>query len=185
MEDKKEIARLRASKWYYENHERATASRRVWYLRNKEKMRKYQLEYRTINHDKLLQYDKDRSKTEKRIEQYKKWRDNNPETNRAKTRKWALDNPEWAKRNMRDTNERRRANMRKVSFEKIDREIVYLEDDGICGICGKPLEVSELTLDHIVPISKGGGHLYANVHSAHRGCNIRRGTRPLDFLYSI
>ena len=75
--------------------------------------------------------------------------------------------------------------MRNVPYEKIDREEIYQKDGMICGICGKPLERSDFTVDHIIPISKGGGHVFGNVHSAHRICNIRRGTKPLDFLYSL
>lgn len=148
-------------------------------------MRKYNLEYRQSHRDELLQFDKDRNSTEERKAQHKKWRDNNPNKNRVRARKWAMDNPERAANNLRNVLEKRRANMREVPFEKIDRNFVFLKDEGICGICGERLEMSDLTLDHIIPISKGGGHVYPNVHSAHRICNIRRGTKPLDFLYSI
>jgi 5-methylcytosine-specific restriction endonuclease McrA len=185
MEDKKEIARVRATKWYYDNLERAKVVRRAWYLRNKEKMRKYNLKYREKHHDELLQFDRNRSKTEKRKEQNRKCKSKNPEQNREKVRKWEMDNPEQALENHRHCLEHRRAKIKKVPFEKINRQLVYLKDEGICGICGKSLEMSDLTLDHIIPISKGGGHLYANVHSAHRICNIRRGIKPLEFLYSI
>jgi 5-methylcytosine-specific restriction endonuclease McrA len=185
MEDLKEAARIRARKWYRDNPERAKKARRAWYLRNKEKMRKYSLEYREANHDDLLRYDRDRSRTEKRKEQNRICIAKNPGPRREKTKKWVADNPERAAVNAHHAQERRRAKMRQVPYEKIDRDLVFLKDEGICGICGQPLERSELTLDHIIPISKGGGHLYANVHSAHLICNIRRATRPLEFLYSI
>jgi 5-methylcytosine-specific restriction endonuclease McrA len=185
MEDKKEIARARAIKWYHDNPDRAKAARRAWYLRNKEKMRKYNLEYRQANHDELLQFDRDRSKTEERRAQNRKCLAKNPERNRERARKWAKDNPERAANNLRCALEKRRAKMRDVPYEKINRDEVYLKDGMICGICGGLLERSDFTVDHIVPISKGGGHLYANVHSAHRICNIRRGTKPLEILYSL
>ena len=185
IESKKEIARKRASDWYYANIDRANVARRGWYTRNKEKMRFYQLEYREKNHEALLQFDRDRSKTEKRKAQNRVCIAKNPEQNRERVKKWEADNPERALTNHRHCLEHRRAKMRQVPFEKIDRDLVYQRDAGICGICGKPLERSELTIDHIVAVSKGGGHLYANVHSAHRLCNIRRGNRPLEFLYSI
>jgi 5-methylcytosine-specific restriction endonuclease McrA len=185
MEEKKETARLRANKWYRDNPDRAKVARRAWYLRNKEKMRKYNLKYRKEHHEELLQFDRNRSKTEERRAQNRKCLAKNPERNRERVRKWEMDNPEKALTNHRNCLEHRRANMRKVPFEKIDRNLVYKKDDGICGICGKPLEMSDFTLDHIIPIAKGGGHLYANVHSAHRICNIRRGTKPLEILYSL
>lgn len=148
-------------------------------------MRDYNLEYRAAHHDDLVQYDKERNSTDERAAQHKKWRDNNPEINRAKAREWAKDNPERAANNLRHALEKRRARMRNVPYEKIDREEIYQKDGMICGICGKPLERSDFTVDHIIPISKGGGHVFGNVHSAHRVCNIRRGTKPLDFLYSL
>lgn len=185
MEEKKEIARARAIKWYHDNPDRAKAARRAWYLRNREKMRKYNLEYRQVNHDELLQFDRSRSKTEERKAQNRKCLAKNPERNRERVRKWEMDNPERALINHRHCLEHRRAKIRQVPFEKIDRKLVYLIDGGICGICGKPLEMSDFTLDHIIPISKGGGHVYPNVHSAHRICNIRRGTKPLEILYSL
>lgn len=185
MDNKKEAARERAVKWYHDNPDRAKAARKAWYLRNKEKMRAYNLEYRKANHEKLAEYDKARNSTEERMAQHKKWRDGNPEVNRERVRKWAKDNPERAAVNLRHTQEKRRAGIRGVPYEKIIREEVYLKDGMICGICGNPLERSDFTVDHIIPISKGGGHVNANVHSAHRMCNIRRGTKPLDILYSI
>jgi 5-methylcytosine-specific restriction endonuclease McrA len=185
MEDKKEIARIRATEWYRDNPEMAKEARRAWYLRNKEKMRTYNLEYRKVNHDKLLAYDKKRSVTKERIAQHKKWRDSHPETNRERSKKWATDNPERAANNLRCTLEKRRARLRNVPYEKINRKEVYLKDGMICGICGGHLEMSDFTIDHIIPISKGGGHVFGNVHSAHRICNIRRGTKPLEILYSL
>ena len=79
----------------------------------------------------------------------------------------------------------RRARIANNPIESISPLLVYQRDGGICGICGKELDMSDFTVDHIIPISKGGGHVYANVHSAHRTCNVRRGNRPLDILYSI
>jgi len=185
MEDKKEIARIRATKWYYDNLDRAVIARKAWYLRNKEKMREYNLGYRAAHHDEILQFDRYRSKTEERKTQSRECLAKHPEKNRARVKKWAEDNPERAAIAQRQTQEKRRARMRNVPYEKIDREEIYQKDGMICGICGKPLERSDFTVDHIIPISKGGGHVFGNVHSAHRICNIRRGTKPLDFLYSL
>ena len=35
------------------------------------------------------------------------------------------------------------------------------------------------TLDHVVPIARGGGHTRANVQAAHLGCNLKKGNREL------
>lgn len=54
-------------------------------------------------------------------------------------------------------------------------------DHGICQICGRPVDNTSRsgnglgmlypTLDHIVPLSKGGGHTWDNVQLAHLICN--------------
>lgn len=33
------------------------------------------------------------------------------------------------------------------------------------------------SIDHIIPMSKGGGHTWDNVQVAHRGCNTRKGNK--------
>ena len=54
-------------------------------------------------------------------------------------------------------------------------------DKGVCQICGLLVDESDKngrsigrmypTLDHIIPISKGGSHTWENVRLAHMGCN--------------
>lgn len=56
-----------------------------------------------------------------------------------------------------------------------------IRDKNICQICGKPVDDSDIengharsmypTLDHIIPLSKGGTHTWNNVQLAHLGCN--------------
>ena len=51
----------------------------------------------------------------------------------------------------------------------------------ICQICGKPTDKDDITnghigrlyptLDHIIPLSKGGTHTWDNVQLAHMSCN--------------
>lgn len=43
-----------------------------------------------------------------------------------------------------------------------------------CVYCG---QVTELTRDHLIPISKGGTHDYGNIVPACQSCNSRKGTR--------
>lgn len=79
-------------------------------------------------------------------------------------------------------NDRQRARFFGVQYEPIDRRRVYERDRWRCGLCGKgvrrdvkaphPLSPS---LDHVVPLSRGGDHLYANVQCAHFKCNWMKG----------
>lgn len=72
--------------------------------------------------------------------------------------------------------------------KEFDRSITLKElikrDGGICQLCGKPTDGSDIndghigkrypTLDHIVPLSKGGTHTWDNVQLAHMSCNARK-----------
>jgi hypothetical protein len=40
----------------------------------------------------------------------------------------------------------------------------------ICGICEKPMS-NGYTLDHIIPLNKGGHHAIYNIQLAHHNCN--------------
>lgn len=130
-------------------------------------------------------YDSKRYKTAEYkmyMEAYKK---EHPNFLIEKKKRWKARHPEAARLVKKQERALRRSRIDGTPNEKIDPMFVYVMNDGICGICGNPLDISEFTMDHIIPISKGGGHLYANVHSAHKICNIRRGNRPLEILYSI
>lgn len=75
--------------------------------------------------------------------------------------------------------ERRRARLKGSPFvEDIDRLAVFERDHWTCGICGGPVprdavfpDVVSPSLDHIVPLNRGGEHSYRNVQLAHFGCN--------------
>lgn len=43
-----------------------------------------------------------------------------------------------------------------------------------CGVCHEPLILEEMTIDHILPLAKGGLHIYENVRPAHLSCNQQR-----------
>jgi len=53
------------------------------------------------------------------------------------------------------------------------RRGVRLRDRGLCAYCGKPGN----TVDHIVPLSRGGGDTWENTVLACGRCNNRKGSR--------
>jgi hypothetical protein len=54
---------------------------------------------------------------------------------------------------------------------------LFLRDRHICGYCGGRFAESELTVEHILPVSRGGRSLWTNVVTACRSCNTRKGNR--------
>ena len=45
---------------------------------------------------------------------------------------------------------------------------------GACYYCGKPFRPSELTMDHVVPLSRGGKTTKGNVVPACKSCNTQK-----------
>lgn len=67
--------------------------------------------------------------------------------------------------------------------EIIDRDAIVLRDASICYLwCGRVLTDDEITLDHVVPLARGGWHAADNLRVACRLCNSRKGTRLLGEL---
>ena len=60
------------------------------------------------------------------------------------------------------------------------RLAIYLRDGAACVYCGSSLEDGAiLSLDHLRPVSAGGGNSSRNLVTACRRCNSARGDRPL------
>jgi 5-methylcytosine-specific restriction endonuclease McrA len=62
---------------------------------------------------------------------------------------------------------------------KFSRGNIYLRDQNRCQYCGKKFPSSELSLDHVVPISRGGKSTWENVVCACLPCNVRKGNKLL------
>lgn len=76
----------------------------------------------------------------------------------------------------------RKARLRGATIgEPIYRSVVWERDGGVCGICFTEADPRQWHLDHIVPLSKGGQHTYANVQVAHPSCNLSKYNKtPLE-----
>jgi hypothetical protein len=57
------------------------------------------------------------------------------------------------------------------------RANIILRDEEICQYCGKHFR--ELTLDHVIPRSRGGQSTWENLVASCRACNGRKGNRLL------
>jgi 5-methylcytosine-specific restriction endonuclease McrA len=55
---------------------------------------------------------------------------------------------------------------------KITRRAVFARDDWTCQYCGAR---SNLTVDHVIPRSKGGGSSWENIVASCAPCNLRKG----------
>ena len=60
---------------------------------------------------------------------------------------------------------------------KLTRREVFIRDHYTCQYCGR--QAGDLTIDHVVPKSKGGEHTWENLVSACKPCNHRKGGKSL------
>lgn len=53
-----------------------------------------------------------------------------------------------------------------------------LRKSNVCALCGgQIINMKDATIDHIVPISRGGGDEIANLQVAHLKCNLEKGNK--------
>jgi 5-methylcytosine-specific restriction endonuclease McrA len=60
---------------------------------------------------------------------------------------------------------------------KFNRRNIFARDNNQCQYCGKKYPTSELSLDHVVPRSRGGRSTWENIVCACVGCNVKKGGR--------
>lgn len=96
---------------------------------------------------------------------------------RCKNRAWKRSNP--AARKIIDV--RRRMRKRAAYVADVSRSEIFERDQWVCRICRGPVDRSlpprhplAASLDHIIPLAKGGTHEPANVQLAHQRCNAAK-----------
>ncbi|MGE0058499.1 MAG: HNH endonuclease, partial [Dehalococcoidia bacterium] len=55
---------------------------------------------------------------------------------------------------------------------RLTRREVFVRDRYTCQYCGK--QTRDLTIDHVMPRHRGGGHTWDNLVAACRSCNHRK-----------
>ncbi len=68
---------------------------------------------------------------------------------------------------------------RRIPFQgrALSRKNILMRDRNTCQFCSKVLPAGELTLDHIIPRSRGGESTWENLVACCHPCNNRKGNR--------
>jgi 5-methylcytosine-specific restriction endonuclease McrA len=113
---------------------------------------------------------------------YKRYHEQNRERKNAKDRRWRHARPAV------NLDRVRRREARKCAapvVEKIDRAALYARDNWICYRCERVCTPANITLDHVVPLTRGGSHTADNLRVCCRSCNSRKGRHLLTELAYI
>lgn len=62
-------------------------------------------------------------------------------------------------------------------IQMLSRKNIYVRDSYTCQYCGKVFTARELTLDHVLPRSKGGASSWENMVAACQPCNRKKNDR--------
>ncbi len=60
---------------------------------------------------------------------------------------------------------------------RFTRNNIFLRDNHTCQYCGGTPPRSYLTMDHVIPVVKGGKKTWDNIVTACRNCNVKKGGR--------
>jgi hypothetical protein len=122
---------------------------------------------------------------------YRAWLLANPGRKQAIDAAWQSANPARAKASHaawyaanklkgRESWHRRRARKHANGYEIVSFAAILERDGMVCHICTLPIASrSDLHFDHVIPLSKGGPHMAANIKPSHARCNLSKGPRIL------
>lgn len=106
---------------------------------------------------------------------------------RSRTRQWAAENPERAKRNVAVSRHKRRALERGADGKFTAQDIagLYAVQVGCCVYCNSRLE-QKYHVDHIRALARGGTNDPSNLQLLCRPCNLAKGARdPIVHAQSL
>lgn len=157
------------SEHYYANKAHYQAKGAKWRAANKGVLRERRKKYYEANREARQAY-------------YREWvaLPGNRERICNNAQQWAQMNPE----KVRTHKAIRRHLMRERILERFDPMEIFERDGWICQLCNEAVDATVVwpdrmskSLDHIIPISKGGVHSRANTQLAHLSCNASKNDR--------
>jgi 5-methylcytosine-specific restriction endonuclease McrA len=147
-----------------ENREKERERRARWRAANPE----HEVRYRAENAEKKREYDARyrEENREKRRENIARWQKKNPDKTSGYNARWAKANPEKCNANTQRYLARKRG--AEGSFTSADIKRQTKAQRGKCYYCGKK---RKLTIEHLVPLNRGGSNNPDNIVMACQSCN--------------
>jgi hypothetical protein len=160
LNNKERVAEVNRQ-WQKNNRDKKRASQRAWEEKNveSEKLRK-KLHY---------EQNKDLWRERNRI-----WAKENRSKENAKKRNWRSKNPEKVQEEFTRYRTRKKQN---GIFSIIKKDMRKLLATSNCFYCHT--EMSKPTLDHVIPVSRGGQHSIGNLVASCGSCNSSKGGKTI------
>ena len=152
-------------RWRANNKGRVAELNREFYEANREKRLTYHREYRQANRDYFR-------------EEMKRFRQKYPNYHRDYVREWSRRNPDKVKA---QDNARRAAKRSGGRFTAEEWVALKQRYDYHCLRCGRREPEIRLSADHVIPLSKGGINIIANIQPLCKSCNTAKHTAATDY----
>jgi 5-methylcytosine-specific restriction endonuclease McrA len=176
--DCKSCVKTRGAAHYQANREKRLAFQAQYYKAHAEEYKAYSKEWRANNPEKTRQYHQEYAQAhieEERIRHAKKSRKErleHPERIKERSQKWYLKNREQATNKNSVYRTRKRFNGEYLVLDKELRKILTSS----CVNCGTE---EKITLDHVIPIVRGGKHSVGNLQPLCKSCNSSKGKKTM------
>lgn len=160
--------------WYKANRADRLEKAKAWERDNRDRVEENLSSYREANRERLAAEARDWywANRERCLEVKREYH----------AEKWESD-PEFRSKRYADHAKRRRLLSTAVQVPYL-REDIFSRDGWVCQICREAVDPSlkwpsrgAATIDHVVPVSKGGHDTPENVQLAHAFCNTSKGNR--------
>ncbi len=170
---------------------------RAYRLRNKEKIRAYHRDYYSKNKKLCRSYQKKHylKNREKEIARCSAWnkknprkvadsmqrcRDRRPEYYYQYQKKYVKEHHEMYRISWRNKDHKRRSITKLGHVSALDWKLILKSTNGCCFYCG--IGNINMTMDHYIPLSKGGQHYPKNIVPACHKCNSRKNNMMPDLF---
>jgi 5-methylcytosine-specific restriction endonuclease McrA len=152
------------------NTDKVRASSRAYYKRNTDKVRAKNREWAN-------------SHREQKLRTVRQWRRDHPEQYRQIQKRWRRDHPE-SERELAQVNAANRAAKRhglpgRITIDQWRAIKQHYSPDGTCPACGG--DGGLVSVDHVVPFSKGGQNEPGNIQAICDSCNHHKSAKTIDY----
>ncbi|MFG3518286.1 HNH endonuclease [Streptomyces bobili] len=107
-------------------------------------------------------------------------------------RRWSSNNRDRVNEHGRASSQRRRARLAATVVESFRHPEIFERDGWTCQLCQEPVDPRarhpdprSASLDHVVPLARGGHHTRVNVQLAHLICNLRKADKLIGGLVTV